>query len=639
MFPRIVKSNKKSKTYEYLVISESFHVPGKGSTTRNIANLGNLKKINTESIQNLIDGLIRIFSLEKYALAEGIEILQSLEYGSIILWRKLWQQLNLQKTIRRFIRRKHRRLEFDAEKLIEMMVVNRCVDPLSKLGTTRWVERTCYTVMEEYHDLPTDVAYFYRSMDYLLEIKDELEREIFEKLKNLFSINVKLTFYDITSSYFYTNNCPIGYKGHSRDNRPEREQIVIGVVTSYEGYPIKHYVFDGNTKDETTVIEVVNQLKRDFHIEETIFVGDRGMITKLNLEEIQSEGFGYIMGIKHRQDKLCKMLFAGSKLDHSRFEDYKGLKTQEYLLKVKDFLVWKCREVLRENEIQIDLNTFSSVEQQIRTLNNDDEIHYGDWKTIFQELTGKANVIRKLIAVIRSAQADFETEHRLVICLNEDRKITAKEKRDDRLTKLSKELKTLLSNSEDNNAVEIERRFEKIFEGYKRRYRKFFAVTREGDEQRIVGCALDLIARLEEEKRDGIFILKTSCQQLETEKIIDAYKNLQEVELLFDDLKNFVDLRPIRHTLTKRVRAHVFICMLAMLLKRIFEIDCMGSKSTMHDLEEISKSKFIKYKVKFSEKEDRAMVVPKITNITDAQAKIFQKVGVKNPTNLEGFVW
>jgi hypothetical protein len=46
MFPRISKTNKKSGTYEYLVISESIRVKGKGSTTRNIANLGNIKRFS-----------------------------------------------------------------------------------------------------------------------------------------------------------------------------------------------------------------------------------------------------------------------------------------------------------------------------------------------------------------------------------------------------------------------------------------------------------------------------------------------------------------------------------------------------------------------------------------------------------------
>jgi len=80
-----------------------------------------------------------------------------------------------------------------------------------------------------------DVNYFYLSQDYLVEMKDELEEAIYERLQNLFSVNVKLTFYDITSSFFYGEECPLAKPGYSRDNRSDCEQIVVGVVTSYEG--------------------------------------------------------------------------------------------------------------------------------------------------------------------------------------------------------------------------------------------------------------------------------------------------------------------------------------------------------------------------------------------------------------------
>ncbi len=76
MFPRIVTVNKKNKSYQYLVISESVRINGK-STTRNIATLGSLEKIPTNNISNLIDGLVRLFKLENYVLSEDIEILES----------------------------------------------------------------------------------------------------------------------------------------------------------------------------------------------------------------------------------------------------------------------------------------------------------------------------------------------------------------------------------------------------------------------------------------------------------------------------------------------------------------------------------------------------------------------------------
>lgn len=58
---------------------------------------------------------------------------------------------------------------------------------------------------------------------------------------------------------------------------------------------MKHYVFKGNPSDVTPVTEVVKGLKQNYHIEETVFVGDRGMISKLNLAEIEEHGFDYII--------------------------------------------------------------------------------------------------------------------------------------------------------------------------------------------------------------------------------------------------------------------------------------------------------------------------------------------------------
>jgi transposase len=112
-----------------------------------------------------------------------------------------------------------------------------------------------------------------------------------------------------------------------------------------------------------------------------------------------------------------------------------------------------------------------------------------------------------------------------------------------------------------------------------------------------------------------------------------------EVEALFDDLKHFVDPQPIRHWLTRRVRAHVFLCILALLFKRIFEINYLGGKSTPQPLEEISKSKLVIYQVRFSEREDRTQIIPKITTPNPLQKKYFNMVGIKNPSSLATIVW
>jgi len=641
MFPRISKSTKNERSYEYLVISESVHVKGKGSTTRNIANLGNIKRFSGQDISNLIDGLVKIFKLETHCLSEDVQMLESLEHGSIIFWQKIWDELGLSKIIKRQVSMKDKRVKLEVDKYVQMMVINRCVDPLSKLGMTRWIERTCYKEMKGYKDLDFGVTYFYRSMDHLLKIKDKLEFAIFERLKNLFSINVKLTFYDITSSFFYSDSCAISENGYSRDNRPEREQIVIGVVTSWEGYPIKHYVFEGNTKDETTVNEVVNELKNTYHIEDTTFVGDRGMITKLNLQKLEGEGFEYIMGVKHRQDEICNMLLSDQVLEQD-YEIYKGLKIREKRVKVKEFLIWKSKKIIKEQMSDLPDKKFFLLEKEILNLSNKSEPKSRTYKNLVESIMKgiDSKVCSKLFRGIKKYQGRYEDELRYIICLNEERKIVSQKKRQDYIVKLSKELDKVFSKytryKEDR---EIEKAVNKIFEGYKVKFKRFFTIVRDTKSKKAYGYSLNQEKIEQEKKIDGIFVLLSSRYDLEPSKVVESYKNLKEVEMLFDDLKNFVDIRPIRHWLEVRVRAHVLICILALLLKRIFEINYMRGKCIMEPLEEISNSKLIKYKVKFSKREDRVQTFPKVTNTTPTQKKYFNMIGIKNPMSLEKFVW
>jgi len=641
MFPRISKSSKNGKNYDYLVISESVHVKGKGSTTRNIATLGNIKRFGRQDVANLIDGFIRIFQLENYCLSEDVQMLESLAHGSIIFWQKIWDELGLSKIIKRHVKLKDKRIKLEVDKYVQMMVINRCIDPLSKLGLTRWIKRTCYKEMVGYKDLDFDVTYFYRSMDHLLSVKDDLELAIFEKLKDLFSINVKLTFYDITSSFFYTDNCEIGENGYSRDNRPEREQIVIGVVTSFEGYPIKHYVFEGNRKDETTVKDVVKELKSEYNIEDTTFVGDRGMITKLNLARLEGEGFKYIMGVKHRQDEICSMLLSEQVLEED-YEIYKGLKIRERKVKVKEFLIWKSKKIIREQKADVADKQFALLEKEILGLSNKSEPESGTYKSIAESIIKgiDSKVCAKIFRAIKKYQGRYEDELRYIICLNEQRKAGSEKKRQVSISKLSNELDKVFSENaryKENRA--IDKAVNKIFEGYKVKFKKFFTIARDSKSKKAIGYSLNQEKIEQEKKFDGIFVLLSSRYDIKPCEVVDSYKNLKEVEMLFDDLKNFVDIRPIRHWLQVRVRAHVFICVLSLLLKRILEIHYMKGKCVMEPLEEISKSKLIKYKVKFSKREDRSQTFPKVTNTTPMQKKYFNMIGIRNPMSLEKFIW
>jgi transposase len=74
-----------------------------------------------------------------------------------------------------------------------------------------------------------------------------------------------------------------------------------------------------------------------------------------------------------------------------------------------------------------------------------------------------------------------------------------------------------------------------------------------------------------EAKLDGKFLLSTSDPDLSAEDIALGYKNLLEAERCFRDLKTTLELRPVWHRLERRIRAHVLLCWLALLLVRVAE--------------------------------------------------------------------
>jgi len=239
-------------------------------------------------------------------------------------------------------------------------------------------------------------------------------------------------------------------------------------------------------------------------------------------------------------------------------------------------------------------------------LNNNEKQKFRSWKDILAEVTQDIDLktCQKVFGVIKKYFGRYEEELRYIICLNDERKKSSQKKRGEYISKFSKELDKLFSEDKENyGVIDIEKSINKIFEGYKGKFRKFFKIQRDEESQRAIGYNLNQEQIEKEENLDGIFSLLTNRKDLEKGKVVKSYKNLKEVKMLFDDLKHFVDIRPIRHWLEDRVRAHVFICILSLLLKRIFEINYLECKSVTQPLEEIAKSKLIKYKVNFSERE------------------------------------
>lgn len=147
----------------------------------------------------------------------------------------------------------------------------------------------------------------YQTLDWLNDqqcaIEDRLFRSRYQnKVPNLF-------LYDVTSSYLEGEQNELGANGYNRDGKKGKKQIVIGLLTDDEGYPVSCEVFEGNTKDMATFKSQVDKVAKRFGIKDVTFVGDRGMIKSAQIEDLSDEDFYYITALTKPQ--INKMLTDG----------------------------------------------------------------------------------------------------------------------------------------------------------------------------------------------------------------------------------------------------------------------------------------------------------------------------------------
>jgi hypothetical protein len=304
MFVRIVKAKSSGQIQQYLRIVENYREKGVRKQ-RIIANLGNLDRIRDKGqIERLIEGLRR-FTKEIYIRPDEIENESGSEYGRIILGTRLWEEIGIGELLREGIF-KGVNTDKAGEIYARMMVLNRLCDPKSKLGIFRWLEDVYIEDWDIKKDLTLGerkvmVERFYKTMDYLKRWKYWLEGELYHRVRDLFSLEVDIIFYDITSTYFEGEG-PKGLskRGKSRDGKSRNKQILLGLVMC-QGLPIAHHVFEGNRIDKTTVKEVVEDLRERFQIGRIVFVGDRGMVSRKVIEFLEGEGYGYIVALRRRR--------------------------------------------------------------------------------------------------------------------------------------------------------------------------------------------------------------------------------------------------------------------------------------------------------------------------------------------------
>jgi len=315
-FIRISKVKAPSVVHEYVKIVESYRKNGRVKQ-RTIANLGNIEALRKD-IKQIINGLLRACGEKTLTFAGDGRLIATQGYGVRYVAQAIWERLEIGEIIKRHLKKRSASELYEGWAL--MMVVNKLSDPMSKLGIFRWLQGVYWydhefnsllfsneITEQDYLDVARSEAMkFYRALDYLLFLKDAIEIHLYHKLKDLFLLKADLVFYDLTSSYFEGRGTEgLAELGYLRDHEPGKKQVVIGLIMC-NGMPIGHEVFEGNRLDKKTVKEAIKKLKESYEIGRCIFVGDRGLVTKENLEEIEANGLDSIFALRKRRNKEVK---------------------------------------------------------------------------------------------------------------------------------------------------------------------------------------------------------------------------------------------------------------------------------------------------------------------------------------------
>ena len=210
---------------------------------------------------------------------QAFKILNSREYGASYTILAIAKQLGLPQAL-------YSRPELWVNSALAM-IVGRLVYAGSKLSLCNHHPNTCLWELCGITDPPDVDVQCYEPMDKLLQRQAAIQRNLARRHLN----GGHLVLYDITSIYFkgaYKESELVTF-GYNRDGKKGREQIVVGLICNGQGCPVGVEVYAGNTKDETTVVDKVHEIKRSYGIEKVIFVGDRGMITQSNIEALKDE--------------------------------------------------------------------------------------------------------------------------------------------------------------------------------------------------------------------------------------------------------------------------------------------------------------------------------------------------------------
>jgi transposase len=517
------RTNVDGTVVRYVALAHNRRVDGKIKPDV-LMNLGRVDRLNVDGLLRLAasirkhfgdgDGLTDSVEAGLAAGAAPMEVADARPIGAAWLLHGLWARLEIGQAIKRVA--DGRRFTTAVERVLFALVCNRAIEPMSKLSAAEWATQD--VVIPGLASMDDDQAY--RAMDLLVEAdtQGQVQEAVFFAVAHLLNLEVDLLFFDTTSTYF------------------ERDDEDAPGGSERDGQALEGFRRYGKSKDH-----------RD------------------DLPQI-------VIGLAVTRTGIPVRVWCwpGNTQD------------QTVLAEVKDDLrAWKLGRVITVVD-----RGFSAADNlaYLRRAGG----HYiagmrmrdgGDLVEAALSRQGRYQQVRDNLRV-KEVRLDG-TDQRWVICLNPDQAQRDQAKRDEAIGRIQAELDRIRAQRDRDRtrqpADKARRKTEAAHVRAECALRDHPTLGRWLRQQPNGRLVIDRAKVKAEARLDGKYLLATSDPDLSAEDVALGYKNLLEAERGFRDLKSQLLLRPVFHRLEHRIRAHVLLCWLALLLTRVAERTCEQS--------------------------------------------------------------
>ncbi|MBI2267097.1 MAG: IS1634 family transposase [Armatimonadetes bacterium] len=529
------RKNKDSTPVPYFQIAENRWDPVKRRSEANILlNLGRADEAQEERLRKLAASIIkRLDDLEPTEDPSNV-LIDAWPYGDLYAIEKLWERLQINKALGEMLKEEERHTPL--ERALFVMTANRCIAPYSKLYCyEQWMKEDIYFPESE----NVKLHHFYRALDFLERNKEKVEEVLFFRLSDLFNLDVDLIFYDTTTLQFEIDEedkdqttsdgrkvVALRKRGRPKEGKGHAPQVVVGMAVTRDGLPVRSWVFPGNTVDVSTVEQVKKDLK-GWRLNRCIFVGDRGMVSDENLKILSLSGGRYILGMPMRR---------GDEVSES------------ILSRPGKFAPVDSSALLGDNSQWL-------------------SVPIGLQKNRERAKRDPSLFVKEAWYPHKDAGA---RARRYVVCFNPKERDRQRPHRKELFEHLDAELEALKRSPESHPKRACELLASKRYGKYLRQ-----------DKSRHLHIDSKKVKR--EEHLDGKFVVYSNDDTLTASDLALGYKQLMRIEQGWRNLKSGLKVAPLFHRHPLRIRAHVTLCVLALLIERVAELACDDTWRNIRD--------------------------------------------------------